>query len=146
VLLNRYGSVDEVALHGRAGLRTVAAWLYFAGGLALSGLPPFGPGLGKGLAEDAATHAGFAWLSAVFVLVSALTGGAVLRAGLRVFAGLGSPAQPRHPSQETSGENEAPEKPITGTPVVMVGTSAALLIGSLAVGLIPPFSAAIGRA
>lgn len=47
VLLDRYDSVDEHALHGRAlRLRGVAV-LYVVGALSLAGMPPFGIGLGR---------------------------------------------------------------------------------------------------
>ncbi|MFE5161405.1 hypothetical protein ACFRNT_23430 [Streptomyces sp. NPDC056697] len=78
----------EHELFGRArGLPEVGA-LFAVGGPALCGLPPFGSGLGKAVAEEAAGHTA-AWLPALYVLVSAVTGGAVLRAGPRIFAGVG---------------------------------------------------------
>ncbi|WP_333767151.1 hypothetical protein [Streptomyces sp. IBSBF 2435] len=58
--------------------------LFVAGGLAPAGLPPFGTALGKAPAEDAAGHA-YPWLPAVYAATSAPTGGAVLRAALRIF-------------------------------------------------------------
>ncbi|MEU2085567.1 proton-conducting transporter membrane subunit [Streptomyces albus] len=87
VLVDRFGSVDEQELHGRGGeLRRVGV-LFTVGGLALAGLPPFGTGLGKALSEEA----GGGWATVVFVLVSAATGGAVLRVAGGVFLGLGAP-------------------------------------------------------
>ena len=55
-------------------------------GLAMAGLPPLGPGLGKAVAEEAL---GDPWMTALFHLTSALTGAAVVRAALRVYFGLG---------------------------------------------------------
>jgi multicomponent Na+:H+ antiporter subunit D len=80
VILNRYGSVDEIDLHGRGREAKLLPWLMVLAGLALAGLPPLGPGLGKAIAEHAL---GGAWTAALFVLTSALTGAAVLRAALR---------------------------------------------------------------
>lgn len=97
ILLDRYASVDEWELHGRGRELPVVGALFLLGGLALSGLPPFGTSLGKAVAEEAAGREGH-WLTAVFVVVSAVTGGAVLRAGLRVFV-LRAPAQ----AQEGAG-------------------------------------------
>ena len=68
ILLDRYGSVDEHELHGRA--REVAAGrraVRQSARLALAGLPPFGTGLGKSVAEEAA-GGGF---TVLFVAVSA---------------------------------------------------------------------------
>ncbi len=41
-LLDRFGSVDEHALHGRARPLRATAVLFAVGALALAGLPPFG--------------------------------------------------------------------------------------------------------
>lgn len=147
ILLDRYASVDEHELYGQAReLRLVGA-LFMVGGLALCGLPPFGVGLGKAAAEEAAGHTA-GWLPALYVLVSAVTGGAVLRVGLRVFAGAGRPPNDeRNAGPETTGE----EEPETGgrlvrVPVPMLAVPAALLAGALAVGLSPALASAAGRA
>ncbi|MFI8455369.1 hypothetical protein [Kitasatospora sp. NPDC085464] len=87
--------MDEHGLHGRARELRLPGLLFGLGAPALAGLPLFGTGLGKAVTEEAAGHE-LAWLPAVFVLVSALTGGAVLRAALRVFAGAGLPPR-EHP-------------------------------------------------
>jgi multicomponent Na+:H+ antiporter subunit D len=147
VLLDQYGSVDEHGLFGRAReLRRSVGLLFVVGGFALAGLPPFGAGLGKAVAE----HAAGAWLpvlTALFVIVSAVTGGAVLRAALRVFAGAG-----RHPSEsaapQTSGEGEEPEvrTPDRRVPRMMVIVPAVLLAASLALGLAPGAGRVFGRA
>ncbi|MER6924470.1 proton-conducting transporter membrane subunit, partial [Streptomyces spiralis] len=85
ILLDRYGTVDEFSLHGRARhLRGVGATFAVAG-LALAGLPPFGTGLGKAVSEEAVG----APLTVVYVAASALTGAAVLRVAARVFLGFG---------------------------------------------------------
>ncbi|MFK8909121.1 complex I subunit 5 family protein [Streptomyces sp. YS-3] len=143
ILLDRYGSVDEHELHGRARELPLVAVLFTVGALALAGLPPFGTGLGKSVTEEAA-GGGFPVL---FVAVSALTGGAVLRVAARVFRGLG-PVPSGDPAYGTDGEDEEPE---TGgrlgrVPVTMVAVPALLLAGSLATGLVPTLARATGRA
>ena len=60
IILNRYGSVDEIDLHGRVERRTLVPWLFLVGGLALSGLPPFGTSLGKAQGESEANAGGAA--------------------------------------------------------------------------------------
>ncbi|GHH73334.1 hypothetical protein GCM10018793_11920 [Streptomyces sulfonofaciens] len=143
ILLDRYGSVDEHELHGRArGLGPVAC-LFLAGGAALAGLPPFGTGLGKAVTEEAAGGP----LTVLFVLVSAVTGGAVLRVAARVFFGWG-PRPAADPPYETSGTDEEPE---TGTrlgrvPDTMLAVPVALLVAALLVGAVPGCAAAVGRA
>ncbi|MEV0533544.1 complex I subunit 5 family protein [Kitasatospora sp. NPDC050463] len=138
VLLDRYGSVDEHGLHGRARELRPVGVLFVAGALALAGLPPFGTGLGKAVAEHAAGH-WQPWLPAVFVAASALTGAAVLRAGLRVFWGAGPPPSDRPGEEETTGEGEEPEirSPQRTLPPTMTIVPALLLALAAAVGCLP---------
>jgi len=140
ILLDRYGSVDEVNLHGRVRDLRVERWLLVAGGLALACLPPFGTALGKSLAEDAAGAAGYGWAPVLFVGVSALTGGAVLRFTARVGWGLGTP--PIVESGTTTGDEERETQPLSRVPITMVIPVVVLLAGALAVGVVP----GVGRA
>ncbi|WP_042364591.1 complex I subunit 5 family protein [Streptacidiphilus neutrinimicus] len=147
VLLDQYGSVDVHGLFGRAkALRRSVGLLFVAGGLALAGLPPFGTGLGKSFAE----HAAGSWLpvlTALFVVVSGVTGGAVLRAALRMFAGAGRrPGESGGP--QTSGEGEEPEvrDPGRRVPRTMIAVPAVLLAACLALGLAPGVGGVFGRA
>ncbi|MFD7258206.1 complex I subunit 5 family protein [Streptomyces sp. NPDC059874] len=147
VLLDRHGSVDEHGLYGRGRDLAPAGVLFAAGGLALAGLPPFATGLGKAVVEHAA-EAGNAWLIPLFVLVPAVTGGAVLRAGVRVFAGRGAPTPARQTGPETTGKDEEPEirDPRRRVPWPMVVVPCVLLGGSLTLGLVPEFGRALAEA
>ncbi|MFF4568105.1 complex I subunit 5 family protein [Streptomyces sp. NPDC001410] len=132
-LLNRFGSVDEHALHGRArGMRAFAV-MFAIGGLALAGLPPFGTALGKAITEETAGGP----LTAVYVLASAVTAGAVLRVTARVFLGLGP--RPKDAEYETSGSGEEPEtgRRLTRIPDSMTVVPAVLLAAAFAVGVAP---------
>ncbi|MFF4186705.1 complex I subunit 5 family protein [Streptomyces sp. NPDC001691] len=142
ILLDRYGSVDEHELHGRARELPGVAALFTVGGLALAGFPPFGTGLGKSLTEEAA-GGGF---TVLFVAVSAVTAGAVLRIAARVFLGLG-PRPLGNPGYGTSGGDEEPETEgkIGRVPATMIAVPAVLLAGALAAGVIPGLAAAVGR-
>src|SRR3954470_9768196 len=92
LLNDRFGTVEEAALHGRGRELGAVGALFAVAALAVASLPPFGPFLGKTLVEDAALKApSYGWLPAVMVVASALTGGALLRVGLRVFFGVGRP-------------------------------------------------------
>ncbi|MBT2408078.1 MULTISPECIES: complex I subunit 5 family protein [unclassified Streptomyces] len=135
VLLNQYGSADEHVLHGRARRHRAVGVLFVLGGLALAGLPPSGTGLGKALAEEEAGPAP----AAVFVLTSAVTGGAVLRAAARVFWGAGPRPRERPGEAETTGKGEEPEARASGRrlPRPMVTVPAVLLGLCLLVGALP---------
>jgi multicomponent Na+:H+ antiporter subunit D len=142
-LLAAYGSVDEAELHDREVRHPVLGGLFVVAALALAGLPPFGTGLGKALSEESA---GSLALTAVFVLVSAVTGAAVLRAGLRVYFGLGP--RPHEPSSVTSGSGEKTEVRgrLTRIPVPMVAAVVLLVGTGLAVGTVPALADLSGRA
>jgi multicomponent Na+:H+ antiporter subunit D len=140
-MLNRYSSVDEVTLHGRGRDARVMPWLFLVGGLGLAALPPFGTGLGKSVAEEALSVSGYWFGPLLFVAVSALTGGAVLRAGARVYFGLG-PVPRDEKGEATEDQPEEESEKLRRVRLTMVLTIVVLLAGSLAVGTVP----AIGRA
>ncbi|MFH8405709.1 complex I subunit 5 family protein [Streptomyces sp. NPDC018019] len=149
ILLDRFRSVDELELHGRGRELPLVGVVCAAGGLALAGLPPFGTGLGKAVTEEAAGG----WPAAVFVIVSAVTGGAVLRAVARVFLGLGVRPEATDTAvsgraDETSGKDEQPETAgrLSRVPDTMLAVPVVLLAGALAVGVVPGLHAAVGRA
>ncbi|GHF59443.1 hypothetical protein GCM10010218_46200 [Streptomyces mashuensis] len=134
ILLDRYGSVDEHQLHGRGRGAWRLGLLFALGGLALAGLPPFGTALGKALVEEQAD-----WLPLLFVPVSAVTGGAVLRVAAGVFLGAGPVPEERPGRQETAGDEEKPETGglLRWLPAPMITVAVLLLAGALAVGTIP---------
>lgn len=142
VLLDRFGSVDEHALHGRArGQLRATAVMFAVGGLGLAGLPPFGTALGKAIAEEAVG----APFTVVYVAASAITAGAVLRVTARVFLGLGP--RPEDAEYETSGSDEEPETsgPLRRIPDTMTIVPAVLLAAAFAVGVAPGFGALVAR-
>ncbi|MEW2306452.1 complex I subunit 5 family protein [Streptomyces sp. NPDC006655] len=143
ILLDRYGNVDERALHGRGRDLRLVGVLFTVGGLALAGLPPFGTGIGKAVSEEAVGGP----LTVLFVCVSAVTAGAVLRVAARVFLGLGS-RPPKSAAYETTGVGEEPETDgrLDRIPATMVLVPAVLLAGGLAVGVAPGFPEAVSRA
>lgn len=136
ITLNLFGNVDEHALFGAGRHHRAIGLLFVAGGLALAGLPPFGTALGKAVSEDAGLSAGLVWIPVLFVGVSAMTGGAVVRVACRVYFGVGyRPESDAH--DETSGKNEDPEASITRVPWTMWAPAAVLLAAALAMGVLP---------
>ena len=146
VLLARYRTIDELELYGVARDQRLTAVLFFVAALGLAGLPPFGTSLGKSIAEDATSVAGYHWGPALFVVVSAITGGAVIRFGARTFLGLGDPPDPENLVEAIPGEEE-PEERLSGrTPVTMRSAIVLLLAGGLAAGVIPGLARATAHA
>jgi multicomponent Na+:H+ antiporter subunit D len=108
ILLNSFETLDEHELHRRGRGMPVAGAAFLVGALALAGLPLLGTWAGKAAYGTAFADAHTEWLEVVVVLVSALTGGAVLRAGLRIFVGLGEVPDP---GPETHEEPEGDRRP-----------------------------------
>jgi multicomponent Na+:H+ antiporter subunit D len=144
IMLSRYGSVDEHRLFARGRDSRLVGVLWIVGALALAGLPPFGTALGKAVSEEAAIDAGYPWLVAVFVLVSAITGGAVLRVAARVYFGLGP--RPAKEDSETTEGDEQPDAVMAKVPPTMVAAVLLLLVGALAEGVMPGARAAAEHA
>jgi multicomponent Na+:H+ antiporter subunit D len=139
IVQQRHASVDEVDLHGRARNLPITGAAFALGALAVAGLPPFGPFLGKALVEDATLkHSGMGWVPVAMMAASGLAAGALLRAGARVFLGLGDPGVQDDSSDEAQSEAEPEEdEPRDSTPAVMWLPAAALLAAGLAWGVIP---------
>jgi multicomponent Na+:H+ antiporter subunit D len=139
ILVHRFGNIDEFDLHGRGRELRLTGVLWGLGGLVLSAVPGVTLFFGKSLLEGASLSAGYAWLPAVFLLSSALTGGAVLRVGGRVFLGLG-PARRRSDEDVdwgTAREENAKDAARARTPILMLLVPGVLLAGAIVVGLIP---------
>ena len=145
-VLNRYGSVDEITLHGRARDARVMPWLFLLAGLGLAGLPPFGTGLGKAVGEEALWSGGYAWGPVLFVAVSAVTGAAVLRAGARIYRGLG-PVPEHVGAGETEDQTEQETaRDLPRIRATMLVPIVVLVAGSLAVGAVPGLGRAVSTA
>jgi multicomponent Na+:H+ antiporter subunit D len=139
IVLDRLGSADLPALHGRGHQmhRSDQVWvgiLLVLGALGLAGVPPFATFTGKALMESAQPSA--VWLPYVFTLTSGLTAGAVLRAGASVFLGWGSAFSA---SDIFPARTEGVETKSTGdrVPLTMLLVPTLMLGGSIVLGIIP---------
>jgi multicomponent Na+:H+ antiporter subunit D len=146
-LQHLFGSVDELRLYGRARALRITGPLMVACGLAVASLPPFGPWLGKALIDEAARDSGAGWVVAVFVIASILTGAAILRACVRVFAGVGPREDPSivgaPAPEEVDPELRYPHKRV---PLTMTVPALALAVGGLGIGLVPGLRTAFEHA
>ena len=138
ILLHRFRTVDEYDLHGRGREIRAAGVLFVAGGILLAAPPPFTEFQGKALIESAASEANYGWLIAVFAVVSALTGGAVLRVAGRVFYGWG-PTEGPDPRQARAAHERVDEtrEERDQTPPLMLIVPGVLLAVSVLAGLVP---------
>ncbi|GBE66465.1 hypothetical protein MFM001_29270 [Mycobacterium sp. MFM001] len=137
LLLDRHQTVDEFELSGRGRGQWLLGGFYLLAAAALAGLPPFGTALGKSLCEETIESG---WGAVLFLVISAVTGGAVLRAGVRCFTRWGSGAE-ESTNGATKGEEE-PDTVLSRTPPSMYVAIAVLLAGCLAVGVLPGVSEA----
>ncbi len=147
ILLHRFATVDEFDLHGRGGELPLVGLLMAIGALLLAAVAPFTAFVGKSLIESSAADNGYGWLVAVFLVVSALTGGAVLRVTGRVFLGWG-PADGPDPSQARAAEERIDEErgPRQHTPVLMKVVPSVLLAAAALIVFIPNGVAGVQRA
>jgi multicomponent Na+:H+ antiporter subunit D len=147
LVLNMYGSLDEIELFGRGKGSKLMPALFIVGAIALAACPPFGTGLGKDIAESATLKAGFNWLPALFTVISAVTAAAVLRATLRIYFGLGEVPTELEQEESTSGSEEEAEVEgkLTSVPITMLTPILLLLGGCLAIGIIPGLGESIGK-
>ncbi len=147
VLLHRFATVDEFDLHGRGREIPLLGVLFAIGAVLLAAPPPFTAFGGKSLIEGAASEAGLGWLTVVLAVVSALTGGAVLRVTGRVFLGWG-PSKGPDPAQARAAEERVDEQrgERDHTPPLMLVVPAALLAGAAVLGLVPGAIPGIERA
>jgi multicomponent Na+:H+ antiporter subunit D len=138
ILLHRYGTIDELELRGCGRIPDsairVAAVVWLLSGLGLAGLPPVGTYRADSLFEAAGEGLGYSWISYIIMASEALTGGAVLRVGGRVFRGWGSSRRQAGPEgqieegRETRGGHDR-------VPALMVIPAVALLVIGFALGL-----------
>jgi multicomponent Na+:H+ antiporter subunit D len=143
---HRYDAIEERTLHGRARPLRGLGVAYGIAALTVAGLPPWGAFAGKTLIEDAAlAQSGWAWVPAAIALACALAGGALLRAGLRVFVGAGEPASidSRFVAPDDEGREDEEESGAPGSSTVLAGT---LVLASLALGLVPGLAHAVTAA
>ena len=99
------------------------------GGLLLGGMPLGIMDEGSKAIDAAATAAGHGWVDVPIILGTGLTGAAVLRAALRIFAGVG-----RDPGEQATAPREQEREPSNRPVWLMLGPALLLLAGALISG------------
>ena len=146
ILLATCGGIDEIGLRGKGRPIWPAGVVMATAGLLLAGLPAGLMDDGLSVIAGSAEAAGRGWLLPVLVFGAATTGGAVLRAAGRIFAGWGPVAgeEERSPTDE---EQEKADRPL---PLMLACTAvpllAVLLAAGQASGLAEHAAAQLGRA
>jgi len=132
MLLGRFHSIDELRLHGLGRRLPLLGILFGLAAVGLVGLPYVGTFLGHALEDDGAIAHGYGWVPPLLMVASALSAGAILRAGARVFLGWG----PKHdPLLSPEPGEEPPEGEGSGR--LMTAVVAVLVAAGLALSAVP---------
>jgi multicomponent Na+:H+ antiporter subunit D len=137
ILLRRTRDGDELRLRGRGGIAPMAGVAFLLGGLGLAGLPPFGTFPGSALIIRSAGDVGYSWLPPVLAIASILTAGTVLRAGARIFLGLGDADDPSLSHEPPAAEEEPGHVPGRVSPPLLFGPALALIVVGLGLAFTP---------
>ncbi|MGZ3457469.1 MAG: complex I subunit 5 family protein [Archangium sp.] len=143
VLLDRFSSVGEGKLKGRGRELPWLGLCFVLGALGLAGAPLVGTFPGKAAMEEAAKQAHLPWLTWVLLFSGAVTGGAVLRASIRVFLGWGADVSKEAKEERREDEREPETKGEPRTSWVMVLVVVLLTLASVAVGWVPHLGARV---
>ncbi|HEY3183019.1 MAG TPA: proton-conducting transporter membrane subunit [Gaiellaceae bacterium] len=138
ILLVTKGSIDEIVLHGKGRDRRWSALAWAAAALALAGPPFLGTWPGHALVDDAATQLGRGWIPVLLAAVTIVSTAAIVRAGLRVFLGLG-PRTDRLLSPEPDEAPPAQDEP--PSLALMQAVAVTLAVASLALGAVTSLGA-----
>jgi len=149
VVQHREGAVTEAALYGRARDLWPLGLAFAFAALTIASVPPTGSFLGRSIVEDAALKVdGYRWVPALMAFVTAVVGGALLRAAGRLFAGWGE-HPPDDPYAEERAEQDEPDESDSGTPgadpfiwVPALG----LIAATIAWGVLPGLRESVGAA
>jgi multicomponent Na+:H+ antiporter subunit D len=134
-LARRVGHTDELVCHGLGRRIPITGAILVVGGLGLAAVPPLGTFLAQSLVVRSAGGVGYDWLPPVFALATAVTGAAVLRAGARIFLGLGPRRDELLAGAPPGEEQEVRSAPRKGALLWLPGI--ALLVAGLGLAFTP---------
>lgn len=137
ILLHRFGSVDELELHGRARDLRATSVVFLLAGLGLASMPGFATFRGETAIVDSAEKIGQGWLHLIFFISAVLTAGAVVRVWGRVFRGLGKGEEAETAGAKKIQEGRETTQASHGIPAVMSAPAATLVLLAIAIGVTP---------
>jgi len=133
VLLREFRGLDELALRGRGRALPLLGALWLLAAVGLVGFPYVGSFLGHSLVDDAAIEHAHRWLPATLMVATGVSGGAILRAGARIFLGWGPRDDPllrEEPPEEVPEETASmPAMLAITTGVIAIGVGFSLIPG-----------------
>jgi multicomponent Na+:H+ antiporter subunit D len=132
VLLVELHAVDELRLRGKGRELRVLGWIFALGAVGMVGLPYVGTYVGHAQIDEGASLAHIEWVQPILMAASAVSAGAILRAGARVFLGWGSA---RDPLLSQQPPEEPP--PVRGGRGLLVAITAAMLALGLVTSVVP---------
>jgi multicomponent Na+:H+ antiporter subunit D len=135
ILLHRFGAIDELELYSRGRALRGVGVIWGVAALGLAGMPGFATFLGEHRMDIAAAKLGHGWLAWIFFLAGALTAGAVLRVGARVFLGFGGHKKDAITGAENIPEGRETKGPHQRVPLSMWVPAALLVLLAIAGGL-----------
>jgi multicomponent Na+:H+ antiporter subunit D len=142
ILLVARGEIDELALRGKGRGLPVATTAWFVSALSLASPPFLGTFTGHAFIDDASLLAGYWWVPVVLAFATIGSTAAIVRAGLRVFVGIGEREDPllseEPPETETPGERPNIR--------LMQAVTLVLALAGLAVGALPVLAAHVQEA
>jgi multicomponent Na+:H+ antiporter subunit D len=132
IVLVNLRDIDELRLHGRGRDLRAASFVWIAGAIGLVGFPYLGTYLGHAQVDEGATLLHIEWVQPLLMIASGISAGAILRAGLRVFRGLGA----REDALLSQQPTEDPPESLRGNPLLIAVAGTVLVLGLL-VSLVP---------
>jgi multicomponent Na+:H+ antiporter subunit D len=141
IVLYRLRSGDELDLRGRGRRLVPTAVLFGAAAIGLTGAPPFGTFAARAAIERSALDLGYGWVPPLLVLATILSAAAVLRAGGRIFLGIGDAEDPALSRDARGEEEEEPQTAEGRSPLVMLGPTAVVLAAAIALTFVPKLTA-----
>jgi len=137
MLVRRARDGDELRLRGRGRVAPFAGVTFLLAGLGMAGVPPFGAFPGRALIIRSAEDVGYGWLPPLLTLATILTAGTMLRAGARIFLGLGDADDPSLSHEPPEAEEEPHEAGGGVSPPLLFVPALALVAVGLGVAFTP---------
>jgi multicomponent Na+:H+ antiporter subunit D len=138
ILQRRRADANSLRIRGLGRGLPFTGIVFTLAALGLAAMPGFGSFLGKTLIESAAAeHPGYDWVPALITVTECLVGAAVLAAAARAFLGWGPERRDRAAVSDDDEDLDELSDPEVRTPAILFGPALALMLASLAIGVLP---------